>query len=201
MVGARIYVEGGGGSKALRTECRRGFSEFFRRAGLEGKMPRVVATGSRRAAYDDLCTALKRRSAARVLLLVDSEGPVAAGDGPWAHLRKRVQDQWSRPESAVDDDCHLMVQVMETWFLADESALAKFFGQGFNAGRLPKRRDIEEIPKTDVFTGLEEATRSAKTKGRYRKGAHSFKILALIDPRRVRDRASWAERLLATLAE
>ncbi len=92
-----------------------------------------------------------------------------------------------------------MVQVTETWFLADQTALAKFFGPGFNAGRLPKRQAIEEIPKAEVFAGLKEASRRTKTKGPYRKGAHSFKILALIDPDRVRNRASWADRLLETL--
>lgn len=42
----KIYVEGGGDSKELKTRCRRGFSNFFEKAGLKGRMPRVVACGS-----------------------------------------------------------------------------------------------------------------------------------------------------------
>lgn len=42
----KVYVEGGGDhNKALQTQWRKGFSEFFLRAGLEGRMPAVVACG------------------------------------------------------------------------------------------------------------------------------------------------------------
>lgn len=54
----KVFVEGGGDkNKALDTQCRRGFSEFIRKAGLQGRMPRVVACGGRRAAFDRFCTA------------------------------------------------------------------------------------------------------------------------------------------------
>ncbi len=49
----KIYVEGGGDTNALKTKCRQGFSEFFRKAGLEGRMPRVVSSGGRQAAFKD----------------------------------------------------------------------------------------------------------------------------------------------------
>jgi hypothetical protein len=38
-----------------------------------------------------------------------------------------------------------MVQCMEAWFLADEGALAGFFGDGFNRGALPRRPDVENV--------------------------------------------------------
>ena len=47
MVELHLYVEGGGDSKVLRTACRRGFSEFLAKAGLQGHMPRIVACGGR----------------------------------------------------------------------------------------------------------------------------------------------------------
>ncbi len=200
MVAVRIYVEGGGESKMLRTTCRRAFSELFRKAGLAGAMPRVIASGSRRAAYEDFCTAMGQAAAICALLLVDSEAPVGADDGPWDHLKKRPADQWSRPAGATDDHCHLMVQCMESWFLADQATLARYFGQGFYPGALPKRQDIEAIAKDDVLTGLGNASRHTATKGKYSKGTHSFKILALLDPALVRSASPWADRLLSTLA-
>ena len=46
----KIYVEGGGDQAKLKRECRRAFSKFFEKAGFKGKMPRVVASGSRGSA-------------------------------------------------------------------------------------------------------------------------------------------------------
>ena len=43
----KVYVEGGGDrNKALQTQCRRGFSEFVKKNGLAGRMPRIVAYSS-----------------------------------------------------------------------------------------------------------------------------------------------------------
>ncbi len=197
MVAVRLYVEGGGDTNRLRTACRRGFREFFLKAGLAGSMPRIIASGSRRSAYDDFCIA-QREGVDCALLLVDSEEAVAEDDGPWDHLSKR--DRWPRPPDASDGQCHLMVQVMESWFLADKAALGRYFGKGFNERALPKRDDIEAIPKADVFKGLENATRQTETKGSYSKGSHSFEILALIDPKLVRRASPYANRLLVVLA-
>ena len=105
-----------------------------------------------------------------------------------------------KPAAAKDGQCHLMVQIMESWFLADKKTLAKYFGKGFNEGALPKREDIEAIPKADVLKGLENATRQTETKGTYSKGSHSFEILALIDPKLVRRSSPYADRLLVVLA-
>ena len=80
----RLYVEGGGDHKPLRTECRKAFRAFLLNAGLAGHMPRVFASGSRQQAYDDFRQALGGScDDDRVVLLVDSEGPVAKDTGPW----------------------------------------------------------------------------------------------------------------------
>ena len=79
------------------------------------------------------------------ILLIDSEERVSASS-PWEHLRNEFQ----APAGIGDEHCHLMVVCMESWFLADKEALASFFGQGFNAGALPKRVDIEEIAKDAI---------------------------------------------------
>jgi len=205
MVEYKLYVEGGGASKLLRTECRTGFSAFLDKAGMSGAMPRIVACGSRGEAYDKFCTAVGQGQ--KAFLLVDSESPVDAEHAtgqpdawkPWAHLRSRTGDGWSKPTSASDGDCHLMVQVMENWFLADKETLSAFFGQGFRANSLPTQSSVEAVGKDALYRGLESASRSCKTKACYGKGPHSFKILALIDPAKVCGASSWAKRFIDTL--
>ena len=195
MVNSKLYVEGGGdNNKALRTKCRRGFRIFLEKAGLTGRMPRIVACGGRNNAYDSF-KAGHASEDVRAMLLVDAEGPVAA-DGPWQHLKSR--DNWDRPGGATDEQCHLMVEVMESWFLADKDALQAYFGQGFRRQALPANPDVEQVSKQDVLSGLDGATQ-ATSKGRYRKGAHSFEVLERLDVGKVRKGSDYADRFVKAL--
>ena len=183
MVKIKLYVEGGGSSRALKRACRRGFRKFIEKSGLNGTMPEIVASGSRRNAYEDFRTR-QRNTAAKnegPMLLLDAERAVGE-TGPWQHLKDR--DGWDRPDGATDDQCHLMVQAMESWFLADRTALEKYYGQDFQETALPSNPQIEQVSKNDVLGGFRQATRRT-TKGRYDKGRHSFEILATIDPAKV----------------
>lgn len=121
-----VYVEGGGETNYLKRAVRRAFHDFLGQLNLRDQ-PRVHPSGSRNDAYDDFCQAVRERT--RALLLVDSEGPIQPGSNPWVHVRER--DGWRRPRGADKEDCHLMVQCMESWFLADRAFLSSFFGQGF----------------------------------------------------------------------
>ncbi len=195
----KIYVEGGGDGRDLRTRCRMGFGSFFEKANLAGRMPRVIACGGRKTAFDKFRTAFGARKAEEfIVLLVDSEDPVADGAGPWQHLAGR--DGWDRPREATDEHAHLMVQCMEAWFLADTDGLAEYFGRDFNRNALPGRREIEEVAKDDALEGLRNATRRC-TKGEYGKGRHSFDILEQTDPAKVFDASPHAKRLIDTLRE
>ncbi len=194
----KIYVEGGGDSDALRTACRRGFSEFLRRAGLGGRMPRIVACGTRNNAFERFCTALRSPSRGEFpLLLVDSEAVIASGVGPWCHLAG--QDAWEQPVGASDEHVHLMIQCMETWFLADQDALAVYFGPDFNRNSLPRQTDLEDIAKEEVLRKLGDASRYVTKKGQYNKGRHSFAILEQINPTLVRQKCPSAERFIVFL--
>lgn len=192
----KLYVEGGGDSKALKRRCRRGFAKFVEKAGLKGRMPRVVPCGGRRSAYNDFKRAIEVGGSIP-MLLVDAEEPVVA-ESPWTHLRQRSGDEWVRPSGAHDDHCHLMVQIMESWFLADKPGVAAFYGSGFRSDRLPQNPNVEQIGKADVLRGLGGATRDTKKK-KYSKGVHSFEILGEIDPIVVEKAAPSAKRLLKTL--
>lgn len=203
----KLYVEGGGDTAALKTACREGFTKFITKAGLQ-KRPRIVACGSRRDAFDSFCTAIA--SGEEAILLVDSEDAVTAQHQqgqpntwqPWAHLRERVGDGWDKPLGVVDTQCHLMVQVMESWFLADRGALKVFFGQGFSENALPAANNaIEGVTKQQVYNALAQATNNCKTKAAYGKGEHSFKLLTKIDPGKVTQASPWAKRFVDELSK
>jgi hypothetical protein len=156
----------------------------------------VIASGSRNDTFQDFRDALKRHPNDYVILLVDSEEPVVKG--PWQHLRERTEDNWPRPANTGDDQAHLMVQVMESWFLADKQVLANYYGKGFLPNSLPSQPNIELVAKKDVFNGLQNASKKTK-KGEYHKTRHGFDLLALIDPALVRGASNHADQLLIVL--
>lgn len=204
-----VYAEGGGSgadSAALQAEFRQAFADFFSKTVLgKTRRPRVVSCGGREQAFDAFKTA--RAQGKNALLLVDSEDPVSAAHQPpppgnwqpWAHLKQ--QANWNQTPGSSDDDCHMMVQCMESWFLADAAALSEFFGNGFNNAVLPANQNIEQLLKPDVYQALEQATKSCKTKVGYSKGAHSFKLLSKIDPEKVMAASPWAKRFIDELAK
>jgi hypothetical protein len=197
VVKIKIYVEGGGERNDLRTECRRGFTEFFKKAGFVGSMPRIVVCGSRSDAYADFCVAMKQAQADDfIILLVDSEAAIEYGSDPWHHLK--VRDGWDKPPHITTEQAHFMVECMENWLLADQEVLIKYYGNKFNVKALPQNPKIEEIPKKDVMNGLREATRNTQ-KGSYNKGGHSLDLLARIDAAKVIDKAPYAYRLIKIL--
>ena len=159
----------------------------------------VVLCGSRTHAFEDFKNA-PADGQSLALLLVDAERPVkapAVNAKPWEHL-KQSPDGWIRPKTVTDEQCHLMVEVMESWFLADVEALETYYDQGFKRSMLPRNTNIESVSKQDVIRGLSRATRDT-SKRKYDKGKHSFEILADLNPTRVRQKSPYAERFLSTL--
>jgi hypothetical protein len=198
----KLFVEGGGDRNTLKTECRNTFADFLKKADFSGKMPRIIACGSRRKAFESYTDEIV--SGGKAFLLVDSETTVEdkfqKGEicnwKPWAHLLSR--DGWIKPINAKDIDCHLMVQIMETWFIADIDTIISYFGQNFNRNALSKSNLIELISKKDIYNSLALATKSTN-KGSYSKGDHSFQLLRLIDPKKVISLSPWTRRFLELL--
>ena len=91
-----------------------------------------------------------------------------------------------------------MVEIMESWFMADRDALANFYGSNFRSAAIPQWPDIEGVPKGDVVSKLRRATRDTK-KGRYHKGLHGFKILGQLDPNKVMNASPHAKRFISSL--
>ena len=193
----KLYVEGAGPTDLQRSQCRQAFQAFFKSLGLAGRLPGTVACGGRQAAYDDFVTAVAaNKSCVLPLLLVDSEGPVAPGQTAWQHLR--VRDNWAKPAGASDDQAFLMVQVMETWFLADRKTLRRYAGPEFRADALRAWPSLEDVSKQKVYEALDKATADCGGK-RYAKGTRSFEILGMLNAGTVENACPHAKRLLDRL--
>ena len=116
------------------------------------------------------------------VLLVDSEAPVTSAAAV-QHLHSK--DGWDFP-ALNHHKVFLMVQAMESWFLADRDALANFYDGGFLANSFPgSPTNVEAVPKDDLEPSLKHASKPTKTKREYHKVKHGFALLALIDPTKV----------------
>jgi len=190
----RLYIEGGGNSDS-RKELRKGFSSFFRDLKAQAENARVsfslILCGSKNSTYEDFTKALSDHPHAFVALLVDADRPVT--QSPWEDLN------WDSCGTS-DDHCHLMVQAMEAWFVADSAKLKDFYGRGFNDGPIPKDTDVERIEKRILKPCLNKATRKTSRK-RYSETDHAPKLLALIDAAIVRRASRHCDRLFTTLAQ
>jgi hypothetical protein len=197
MKGVRVYIEGGGDSGSQKALLRTGFAKFLAPLCDAARARRltwdVILCGSRTNAYQDFQTALRTHPDSFNILLVDAEGPVAGQ--PWAHLA--VRDGWTNP-GVADERCHLMVQTVEAWLMADPEALANYYGQGFRPNLLPRNLNVEEIPKEDLAPALAQASEKT-TKGAYRKINHCANLLKKVDVASVRRRAVHCDRLFNTV--
>jgi len=181
MVSVKIYVEGGGDSKELKTRCREGFSKLIKKSGFDARMPRIVACGGRNKAYDDFKNSIESaRTEEYPMLLVDSEDPVALGSRHWDHLRAR--DNWSCPIGAEEDQAQMMATCMESWIMADHSTLRKYFGSCLRENALIQVNDLENRSRQELMEALKSATNGCGRSREYDKGRCSFQILAKLDP-------------------
>jgi hypothetical protein len=172
----RIYFEG-------QPDLREGFHLFFgdliKMASERRVRFNLIACGDGAAVTKRLQDACKeRRRNELVLALKDSEGP----------LDRR---------SKVDPREHWMVELMESWFLADPAALEDYFSRLFKLGKIAP---VETIPKKDVYAKLKAATKACNK--RYTdttKSEHARNLLGRIDARVVRRAAPHCDRLFKTI--
>ena len=177
---AEIYVEGGGPSdKLTNIRCREGFRKLLAKCGLEISRFQVTACGPRGDAWNDFKDAHADAAGEYyVALLIDSESPVANIEETWKHLAE--EDNWQRPPDAQDDEVLFMTTCMETWIVADRSALCAHFGQCLLVSELPDLDNLEELRRGTVKDRLQDATRSCPDP--YGKGPNSFGLLGRLDP-------------------
>ena len=179
---------------------RKGMDEFLRELKetelAKSWRLKPSCSGSRNAAFKDFEIACRGGGHTLVVLLVDAEGPVSAS--PREHLS--AKEGWNMRDYN-DDAIHLMAQTMETWILADSEALAKYYGQNFARGALPKSDDLERVSKVDVAQALKRATQKTK-KGAYHKHKirHASDLLKRIDPEKARKKCRHCARLFSVLS-
>ena len=99
-----------------------------------------------------------------------------------------------------DAHVHLMVEAMEAWIVAGAVALKRYYGQNFQVSALPRARNVETVPKQQLFAALDAATRNTQ-KGRYHKTHHAPELVEILSPSTVRQRAPHCDRLFVTLEE
>ena len=205
-----VYVEGGGDRAQLQAQCRKGFQELLDKAGFGDRLPKVVFVpcGSRNDAFLDFKIALRKRVERKdneyPILLVDSEIPVADDNQPdanpsgaWHHL-SGPPDNWDIPPDVEDDQAQLMVTTTETWLLADRQTLKAYFPDMCDNALPSSDTDLESCRKKKVSDALWNATKSS-SKGRYRKGNHSFDLLSRIDPAKLKCSLPHFRRFVETL--
>lgn len=153
----------------------------------------MIPCGSRNSTFEEFTIALRTYPESFNVLLVDSEREVSLPR--LKHLR-----YWDKfePRGLPEAHCHLMVQTVEAWLVADPETLAEFYGQGFLRNALPSQSDVEAIPKAQLLAALDHATRPTR-KGKYKKIEHCAELLKRIDPARVRSRARHCDLLFTTL--
>lgn len=179
MVKAIIYVEGGGDSKEQQARCKEGFRKLLENCGYRGRMPRIVACGARSATFDNFKIALGLvEDIEFVAMLIDSEQPLSNLDAPWRHLAEH--EGWQRPLAAFDEQVLFMTTCMETWIVADRAALSKHYGHTLRVAALPALQDLEARDRHLIQESLERATHDCQNP--YRKGKHSFAVLARLSP-------------------
>ena len=194
-----IYLEGGGNSRDTKAALRTGMDALLGSLKQAARARRLrwklVCCGPRDEAFRRFRNAVRTGHDSTVVLLVDAENAVATESR--AHLRAR--DGWDM--TGVDARAvHLMAQTMETWIVADSEALRQYYGQGFNAGALPRTADLERVVRRDIEDSLRRATERT-TKGRYRKIAHASDLLQRMDAEQVQARCCHCRRFFEELGQ
>ena len=176
----RIYFEG---NKTLRP----GFEIFFSALKIAAReADSEIEFVAARNGPSDYRKALRTHPRAWNILLKDSEEQMPKN--PVALCERHGID----PKAVTD--VFWMVELMESWFLADPDALAKYYGQNFSANAIGKTKDVERVPKSEVLSRLKRATRN-----KYHKVTHAPHLLGLLDPQRVQMHARHCRKLFDTV--
>ena len=189
----RIFVEG---DKALLDGFRAFLKPVIDAAQQRRIRFRVAPGGSKDETIKDFLDAVQDEPEVFNVLLIDSDIP----DNGRLIASLKNSPIWNSQTGATirDDQIHFMVQVMESWFLADKDAIARYYGQSFQANRLPPNPNVEQVMASDAIRRLENATRRTR-KGTYHKTRHAPDLLTRIDPTKVRNAAPNCRRLFAAL--
>jgi Domain of unknown function (DUF4276) len=176
-----VYLEGGGDTASQQKAYRIGFAKM-----IENRAS-VIACGGNVRTHEKFIEHQPAKDEI-VLLLVDSELPVAEADTALGHLRRKTE--WSWPSWVREEQVHLMATTIETWISCDPEALARYFGSTFNASKLVVTVPIESAEKETVLAKLKAATEGGKNGGYSKTPKHVAELLALLQPTKIANKAS-----------
>ena len=187
----RIYFEG---DARLRPGFHKFLSQIVQAARARQCRVDLIATGGTPVA--DFHAALTAHPDAFNVLLLDSDCPILGLLGDLCRSKKL--------DPRLQDSVFWMVQVMESWFLADTAALKAYYGDGFQENAVTGNPEVEKILKAGVYSKLKIATKNTRP-GQYHKTKHAPALLAAIDVGLVRAAAPNCDRMfriiLGKLAE
>jgi len=178
----RLYFEGD-------DKLRPGFKVFLREVDDKARSLRIgfQAVACNSTPVEDFLIGVKKHPQSMNVLLRDSEGPD----------NDRLCEQFGIPQEH-GARVFWMIELMESWFIADPESLKSYYGNGFNRAALNQNPRVEEIPKDDVLSCLNRGTKNTQ-KGAYHKTKHAPVILQKINPAKVRKAAPQCERLFVSL--
>lgn len=193
-----IHFEGDG---RLKPGFRKLFERHADRARGNRIRFKVVAGGSNAETVKDFLMSCRRNPSDLNVLLVDSEAPAPNAADAIQQLRSR--GYWEDANAAVNDgQINFMVQAMEAWFIADPRALARHFGNRFNADGLPSPRNAESISPKDLTDSIDQALRAVggRRRRKYDKARDGARLLELLDETTVRQNCPNFGRLMDFLS-
>lgn len=178
----RIYFEG---SRSLKIGFDRFFAALKESARKRGSRIELVAA---RSGISDYRKAARTHPGAWNILLKDSEKAVRSDRAALCN------DHGIDPARA--NDVFWMVELMESWFLAQPEVVEKYY-------TLPQEtfvriENVERISKSDVYQRLKDATRNT-TKGEYHKVQHAPFLLERLDADQVQTGAPHCRQLFETI--
>lgn len=185
---AILFIEGGASganSKEITIRCQKAFHRLLERMdlGLEGRKPKLRASGGRDRVFRDFRTEMQAGDHDFIAMWIDSEEPMANIERTWKHLAAvTTVTRWQQPEGAEDDQVLFMTTCMETWIVADREALRQHYRpkQSLKESSLPSTSDLETRERNVVQQALERATKDCTN--RYAKGGRSFEVFEKLDP-------------------
>lgn len=189
-----VFVEGTAGDPGA---LRKAFRQFLERLGFPGSAIQIVAAGDGPAAHKAYEKFVSRSEDDRIVfLLIDSEQHKERDLPNWEFLSRTRKLR--KPKAAGVNSLGLMVQCMETWFLADRDAAIGYFRLGKGGDPLPRHAHPELVPKVRILDSFDKASHQSRRR-RYQKGADALALLGLVDPNIVAERCPHAERFFNAL--
>ena len=182
-----IYIEG-------HSDLRKGFKIFFDSYFKKETSIKVFMCKGR--PIKEFCRAMPQNNTDFKVLLMDAD--ILTPPDYIQSVKDRSEFKACPEKDIADEQLHFMVQCMESWFIADKAKLVDYYGQGFRMNRLPRRSNVEEIPKEDVDNSIKGAVVDTN-KRIYQKVRHATEILQIIEPQKVCERAPHCKRLFETL--